>query len=505
MNDPQYPPQQEPMMSEPMPPEMYNNHGNDGEQSQQGQFNSFKKKEKAPAAFDKVPPQAIEVEKSLLGSALIDETVLDAMMERVSEDIFYSRQNRTIYEAMKTMYNLDRSCDLTLLAEQLRSMEKLVNIGGETYLAELVSSVATSANIDHYVDILEDKMLLRRLIHETGEITSDSFEADAIAKNLIEEAEQKIFAISENKEKNRPEAMSNLLANTFKRIEEMSNTGGITGVQSGFTKLDELTTGFHPGELIIVAARPGMGKTAFCLSLAANASIRVENAPAIALFSLEMPKEQLVQRMLCSEAEVDMHKLRGGYLGSDDMGRLANAGGRLHKTQIYIDDTAGISPMEIRAKCRRIKSQAGNLGLIIIDYLQLMKASEKTQSRQEEVGSISRTLKEIAKEMMVPVIALAQLSRATEQNGSSKRPMLSHLRESGSIEQDADIVLFVHRESYYMDKNDEGFEEASRLGEIIIGKQRNGPLDDVPVAWTGMYTRFDNLDEKYTTETQDHF
>ncbi len=458
------------------------------------QYTRRKKEEPSQSVLEKIPPQAIEVEKSLLGSALIDEQVLDSVMERVTPDHFYSKQNRTVFEAMIRLYNSDRSCDLTLLAEQLRRMEKLINIGGETYLSELVTTVSTSANIDHYADILEDKLLLRRLIHETSEITTASFESEAVAKLVIDDAEQRIFDISENKKTNRPIPMRELMASTFKRIEEMANTGGITGVESGFTRLDELTTGFHPGELIIVAARPGMGKTAFCLSLAANASLRVKKPRPIALFSLEMPKEQLVQRMLCSEAQVDMHKLRGGYLGGDDLTRLSTAGGMLHQTGIYIDDTAGISPMEVRAKCRRIKSIEGDLGLIIIDYLQLMKASEKTNSRQEEVGSISRTLKEIAKELSTPVIALAQLSRATEQSGASKRPMLSHLRESGSIEQDADIVLFVHRESYYMDKNDERYEAASKLGEIIIGKQRNGPLDDVPVSWTGHYTRFDNLD-----------
>ena len=442
----------------------------------------------------KIPPQSVEVEKSILGSALVSEESLDLLMESVEEEYFYSRSNRVIFLAMKALYNSDHSVDIVLLLEKLRSGGKLDNIGGETFIMSLVTTVSTSQNISDYVDVLRDKMKLRRLSRVAGEIHEESFSPEADPKKLVDSAEQKIFAISDSDDSSKAVPMRDLMGPVFKRIETMSETGGITGVQSGFTDLDKCTTGFHPGELVIVAARPGMGKTAFCLSLAANAALRTEKPRPIALFSLEMPKEQLVQRMLCSEAEVDMHKMRGGYLGSEDLTRLSMAGGLLHQTGIYIDDTPGISPMEVRAKCRRIKSQEGDLGLVIIDYLQLMRASEKTNSRQEEVGSISRNLKEISKELKVPVIALAQLSRATEQNGGNKRPMLSHLRESGSIEQDADIVIFVHRESYYMNKDDEGFEEAERVGELIIGKQRNGPLEDIPVCWEGQYTKFSNLD-----------
>lgn len=450
--------------------------------------------------FEKVIPQSVEVEMSLLGSCLVSEECVDEMMESVKEEYFYSKKNRAIFNAMQKLYNSESTIDFVLLCEKLRDNNVFEKIGGETYLSQLVSTVSTSSNISHYVKILEGKMKLRRLIRETSVISDMAHESDADANTLIDSAEGRIFQISESINNTNAVPMKNLMAGVFQRIESMANTGGITGVQSGFTELDKCTTGFHPGELIIVAARPGMGKTAFCLSLAANASLRTKNPRPIALFSLEMPKEQLVQRMLCSEAEVDMHKMRGGYLGSEDLTRLSQAGGLLHQTGIYIDDTPGITPMEVRAKCRRIKSQEGDLGLVIIDYLQLMKASEKTNSRQEEVGSISRTLKEISKDLKVPVIALAQLSRATEQGGST-RPMLSHLRESGSIEQDADIVLFVHRESYYMNKDDEGYDEACGVGEIIVGKQRNGPLEDIPVSWQGQYTRFMNLEvDRYEKE-----
>ena len=444
-------------------------------------------------------PQAVDVEKSLLGSALLDEGVLDTVMERVTSDYFYSHQNSIIFEAIVSLYKSGKHVDLAILANRLRTIEKLVQIGGETYLCDLVTVVSTSSNVESYIEILRDKMKLRLLQDEANSIITSVQKPEIVAKDLLNTVEHRIFTINEGEKNNSPKPISSLMAPTFKMIEKMAKSGGITGVQTGFTRLDQCTTGFHPGELVIVAARPGMGKTAFCLSVTANAAIRVSDARPIALFSLEMPKEQLVQRMLCSEARVDLHKMRGGYLGKKDMESLSVSAGNLHKTSIYIDDTPAITPIEVRAKCRKIKQHEGDLGMIIIDYLQLMRSSEKTNSRQEEVGSISRTLKEISKELKTPIIALAQLSRATEQGGST-RPQLSHLRESGSIEQDADIVLFVHRESYYMTKDDIDFERASMIGEIIIGKQRNGALEDIPVAWTGKYTRFDNLDSNYTEE-----
>lgn len=443
--------------------------------------------------YEKIPPQSVEVEMSLLGSVLSSEECLDEMMSSVTCEYFYSRQNRSVFSCIKDLYSRDKTVDLVVLSEQMRVKSVFDSVGGETYLSKLVTSVSTSSSVGHYIEILRDKMRLRRLIKETSLVCEKAYLPDAVASDLIDSAESSIFSIAEDMNNTNAVPMSDLMGDVFRRIETMSDSGGITGIQSGFRDLDKCTTGFHPGELIIVAARPGMGKTAFCLSLAANSALRSNCPRPIALFSLEMPKEQLVQRMLCSEAEVDMHKMRGGYLGSEDLVRLSQAGGLLHQSPIWIDDTPAISPMEVRAKCRRIKSQVGDLGLVIIDYLQLMRASERTNSRQEEVGSISRTLKEISKELNVPVIALAQLSRATEQGGST-RPQLSHLRESGSIEQDADIVLFVHRESYYMHKDDEGYEEACRVGEIIVGKQRNGPLEDIPISWQGQYTRFMDLD-----------
>lgn len=453
---------------------------------------------------ERIPPQSIEIEKSVLASALIDETVLDTLMELGKEEYFYSRQNRLIFEAMLTLVKVSGTVDAILLAEQLRKMDKLETVGGETYLAELLTTVATMANINQYMEILKDKLTLRTLIHESAEISDNCFQSDAAARQVVDLAEQRIFAIADSNIKNKPHKIKELLAEAFIQLESMSKSGGITGLQTGFSKLDELTTGLHPGELIIIAARPGMGKTAFVLSLAANMGIRNnENKPVI-IFSLEMPKEQLVQRMMCSEGEVDMQRLRGGKIDKKEQSKLQEAAGRLFKSRLYIDDSAGANAMEIRAKCRRIKAQEGELGCIVIDYLQLMGSVEKTNSRQEEVSLISRTLKEIAKELSVPVIALSQLSRATETRTGSSRPQLSDLRESGSIEQDADIVMFIYREAYYLklagNSDSEEFRAAENKAEIIIGKQRNGPTETVHLSFIGRYTRFDNLDEYHDEE-----
>jgi replicative DNA helicase len=483
--------------------------------SEQYQNNYRSEKKPVPNIAERVPPQAVEVEKSVLASALLDEEVLDSLFERVTDEkFFYSPQNRTIFDAMKSLHQKHKPVDLNMLAQELRTMEKLELIGGEVALAELVTIIATSGNVNHYITILEEKMILRSLIHEAGEITTECFESDANAKEVLDGAEQKIFDLSDDTQKNRPVIMKDLLKNTFDQIEEMSNSGGVSGLKTGFDRLDELTTGFHGGELIIIAARPGMGKTAFVLSLAANVGIRGDSTKAIALFSLEMPKEQLVQRMLCSEARVDMHKLRGGNLSKGDMSNLMQAAGNMHESPIYVDDSGGLNVMELRSKCRRIKSEAekkgGSLGVIIIDYLQLMSGVGKQESRQLEISSISRNLKEISKELRVPVIALAQLSRAVEQRaGGNNRPMLSDLRESGAIEQDADLILFLYREAYYLEMkketDGEDYERIKNVGEVIIGKQRNGPLENISLSFVGRYTRFDNLAPEALEMPQEQF
>ncbi len=791
---------------------------------------------------DRVPPQAVDIEKSVLASALGNEVVLDAVMEQATEEHFYARQNRLIYEAMFRLYQRDSSVDIIILIEELRKMEKLENIGGETFISELANSTATTSNISHYMEILDQKKILRELIHESSDITTSCFDTDANAKEVLDTAEARIFGLSDSTTKNKPVMIGTMLGDTFKMIEKLANTGGITGLQTGFTQLDELTTGFHPGELIIIAARPGMGKclgkgtkvvmfdgtlkkvediqvgdllmgddstprkveslargreqmywirqnrgidyrvneshilslkksreegkdpkgsilnisvkeyleksdkfksnykgyrvpitfidqpteiepyflglwlgdgnsdsigittvdnevityleeysqqlnlslqryetedrvtqyaitkgcregdqktdtslqaklqklnllrnkhiphsfiqnstenrlqllaglidsdgyysaeynvfevvqkreklakqikyladtlgfqvslvakkatiadrnyesdvyrvcisgeldkiptkiarkqarkresikesthtgivvekdivddyygftidgnhlflledmtvthnTAFVLSLALNASIRTQNSEPIVVFSLEMPKEQLVQRMLCSEAEIDMHALRGGYITSEDHTKLGEAAGKLYKAPLYIDDSGALNPMELRAKCRRIKSaHDGKLGIIIIDYLQLMHGVGKQESRQIEISTISRTLKEISKELRVPVIALSQLSRAVEQRSGDNRPQLSDLRESGAIEQDADIVLFLYRKAYYLkvanQVDTDEYKQCENTAEVIISKQRNGGQGTIPLSFIGKYTRFDNLD-----------
>lgn len=466
-----------------------------------------KKNRDETALPNRIPPNSLEMEQSVLASALVNESVLDTVMETVKEDFFYHKQNRIVYKGMKALYNHDHTVDLALLAEKLKQMEKLEAIGGEAYLSQLVMSTSTSTNITNYVEILSQKSILRRLINETQEISTTCYESDAHAKEVLDLAEQRIFRISDENATNHPVPMRDLLRSTFQELEKIANSGGeVTGLQSGFKELDKYTTGFHPGELIIVAARPGMGKTAFVLSLAANVGINSANPRPIALFSLEMPKEQLMQRMLCSEAQVEMGRVRGGYLKKEDFTQLSIAAGNMHKAPIYIDDSGALNPMELRAKCRRIKSQEKDLGLVIIDYLQLMHSTEKQESRQLEISSISRTLKEISKELKVPVIALSQLSRAVESR-TEPRPMLSDLRESGAIEQDADLVLFLYRKAYYLGKSEEGrdseeYKLCENTAEVIIGKQRNGPLETAHLSFIGRFTRFSNLDRQHVDEPE---
>ncbi|ERP38928.1 replicative DNA helicase [Chitinivibrio alkaliphilus] len=455
----------------------------------------------------RVPPHSSDMEKCVLASALIDESVLDTAMESLSEDDFYLREHRTIFSAMRTLANEEHTVDVALLAEKLRSLEKLDLVGGEVYLSQLVTTTATSTNIDKYIEILHQKKILRRLIHESTDIATGCFENDINARELLDQAEQKIFRISDENISNRPVLMGELLKDTFTKLEQISNNGGVTGLKTGFHDLDRFTTGLHPGELIIIAARPGMGKTAFVLSLASNIGIQGGERRPVALFSLEMPREQLMHRMLCSEASVEMNKLRGGFLSKKDFAALGNAAGKMYKAPVYIDDSGSLNPMELRSKCRRIKAQEKDLGVIIIDYLQLMKSTDKEESRQLEISSISRTLKEISKELKVPVIALSQLNRSVENRTGSNRPQLADLRESGAIEQDADLVLFLYREAYYLGKSPEGraseeYQNLQNVAEVIIGKQRNGPLETVELSFIGKYTRFDNLDKTHHEEPE---
>ena len=434
---------------------------------------------------ERIPPQALDVERTVLGSMLIDGQAAATAFELLDENCFYMAANRQIYLCMREMFEKNIPIDVITLADALRRKGVFEDTGEEAYLGELAQSIATSANIEYYSGILLEKATLRQLISVAAEITTDCFNSETEPQVVLDQAEAKIFGISEARIKNKFESLGQLLPRAFEDIEGYAK-GSFKGILTGFSELDEMTTGMQRGDLVIVAGRPSMGKTAFCLSLALNASIKGKHPTAI--FSLEMSKAQLVQRMLCSEARVNMHQLRSGTLPKRDLPKLSFAAGPLSEAQMFIDDTPAISVLEVRAKARRLKAQYG-LAMIIIDYLQLMGTSGRVESRQQEISQISRSLKAVAKELDVPVIALSQLSRAVEARTGNHRPQLSDLRESGAIEQDADVVLFVYRDEVY-NKDDE---DARGKAEIIIGKQRNGPIGTAHLAFVKEFARFENM------------
>jgi replicative DNA helicase len=436
-------------------------------------------------SLDKIPPQALDVERTVLGSMLIDSNAANNAMAVLTEDCFYATQNQRIFSCMAQMFEKNIALDVLTLADALKKKNWLESVGAEPYLSELVSSVATSANVEHHCRILIEKTTLRHLITASAEITTECFSAETDAQKLLDRAEEKIFGISEARIKQSFESLGQLLPKTFVEIANYSK-GGVQGVPSGFKDLDEMTSGLQKGDLIIVAGRPSMGKTAFCLSIALHSAVIAKHATAI--FSLEMSKAQLAQRMLCGEARISMHLLRSGRLPQRDFPKLSLAAGPLSESPLFIDDTPGITVLELRAKARRLKKQH-NLSLVIVDYLQLMDSSSPLENRQQEISQISRSLKGLAKELDVPVIALSQLSRAPEQRGGDHRPQLSDLRESGAIEQDADVVMFVFREEFY-NKEDPA---KQGIAEIIIGKQRNGPTGTVTLSFVKDYARFENL------------
>lgn len=440
---------------------------------------------------DRIPPQALDVERTVLGSMLIDSQAALNVIDKLDEECFYSTANARIFLCMKEMFERNVPVDIITITDLLRKKGWLESVGEETYLGELAESIATSANMEYYANILREKATLRKMITVAGEITTDCFNVEIAPQEIVDKAEAKIFGISESQIKNKFESMAELLPKTFEDIEGYTK-GNFKGVQTGFKELDEMTTGLQPGDLVIVAARPSMGKTAFVLSLALNTTMKYKNPTAI--FSLEMSKESLVQRMLCSEARVNMHQLRSGTLPKRDLPKLSLAAGPLAEAPVYIDDTPAITVLELRAKARRLKAQNG-LKLIIIDYLQLMGSSGKVENRQQEISIISRSLKGVAKELDVPVIALSQLSRAVEQR-NDHRPQLADLRESGAIEQDADLVMFIYRDEVY-NKDDESVKGKA---EIIIGKQRNGPIGTANLAFVRDFARFENLTERQEEE-----
>ncbi len=437
---------------------------------------------------DRVPPHSTEAEQSVLGSLLLDKDLLPDIAGKLKSEDFYMDQHREIFEAIMDLYDQNKPVDLITVSEQLTKRGTLHKVGDYEYLSNLAIAVPTTANARHYAGIVEEKSLLRKLIHASGEISRKSYEATGDAMDVLNDAEKYIFNIVQNRNQTGLTAISDVLDDTFSRLEQLYNSAGeLTGVPSGFTELDRKTSGFQKSDLILVAARPAMGKTAFVLNIAAYAAIH-RQVP-VAIFSLEMGKEQLVSRILALEALVELEKMRSGKLEDEDWKKLAHSLGPLTKAPIYIDDNAGINVMEIMSKCRRLKMRRG-LGLIMIDYLQLMQGRRQNENRQQEISEISRSLKIMAKELEVPVIALSQLSRAPEMRAANHRPILSDLRESGAIEQDADLVMFLYRDDYYNEDS-----EKKNISEVIIAKHRNGSIGTVELAWIPQYTKFGNLDK----------
>jgi replicative DNA helicase len=440
----------------------------------------------------RIPPQAVEIEEQVLGAMLLEKEAVSKVIEVLDEEAFHAERNRRIFKAIVVLFERSEPADVITVAEELRRQGVLENAGGEAYLVELTMKVTSAANVEYHARIVLEKALMRRLITETSGIAGRAYSQAEDAFDLLDQAEQAIFKISEWRLKRNFVSMDRAVHDTLEMLESIHGKHeGVTGVPTGFRDLDNLTGGWQKSDLIIIAGRPSAGKTAFALSLAANATTHRSKPTTIGIFSLEMSTRQLVMRLLCAEARVDAHAVRTGRLPEDDWKRLSLGAGRLAKANIFIDDTAGLGILELRAKARRLKAEH-NVGLIIIDYLQLMQGPKNAENREKEISGISRSLKGLAKELDIPVIALSQLSRAVE-GRTDKRPILSDLRESGAIEQDADVVAFVHRPEMYTDPKSDKMEELQGKAEIIIGKQRNGPVDDVTLAFVRRYARFENL------------
>ena len=437
----------------------------------------------------KIPPHDTEAEQAVIGSMLTDKNAIISAIEVLKEEDFYREDNKTIYGAILNLYTRAEPVDIITLKSELSSLGKLEAVGGLEYLAELPDKVPTTANVEKYIKIVEEKSLLRNLLRTANEIISLGYDETQEVDVLMDQAEKKIFDAIQSRNQKGYSSIKDILVDTFTQLEQLYNQKQhITGVPTGFADLDYKTAGLHNSDLILVAARPAMGKSAFALNIASYAATR-GNKP-VAIFSLEMSKEQMANRILCSEAMVDSNKVRTGKIDDEDWTKLAEASGRLSESKIFIDDTPGISIMEIRAKCRKLKLEQ-DIGMVVIDYLQLVQGSGKRGgSREQEIAEISRSLKILAKEINVPVIALSQLSRAPEQR-PDHRPMLSDLRESGSIEQDADIVMFLYRDDYYNEDS-----EKKNIAEVILAKHRSGSTGTVELLWLGNYTKFANI-EKY--------
>jgi replicative DNA helicase len=435
----------------------------------------------------RVPPQSLEAEESVLGGIMLDNAAIDRVIELVRPDDFYRGAHRKLFRAMLDLVERSEPVDFITLSEALRARGELSEIGGHSFLAELAERVPTAANVVHYAKIVRERSILRGLIEAATEIATRGYQAADNVDELLDRAEQLIFGIQERKVNQAFSKIADVLVGSIKTIERLyEQKQAVTGVATGFADLDNMTSGLQPSDLVIVAGRPSMGKTAFCLNIAENAALHGDTG--VAVFSLEMSKEQLAMRMLCSEARIDLSRVRTGHLSDREFPKLAMAAGRLADAPIYIDDTPALSVLELRAKARRLKRDAAaKLGLVVVDYIQLMRSSEGKDNREQEISEISRSLKALAKELNVPVVALSQLNRQVE-NRSPPIPRLADLRESGAIEQDADVIMFLYREEYYEPETS----EKRGLADVIVAKQRNGPIGTVELTFLKEFTRFEN-------------
>ena len=444
-------------------------------------------------------PHAVEAEREILAAALVDPNSVDTIIEHeIGEEDFYVSRHGMVFAAMRRVHERHGTIDEVTLAQQMKDMGTWEQAGASRTLGELLDRAGTTSHLSHYCKIVRDKALARRMVEAARNIEMDGLTDTDDVATYLDEAEAAIFGVLENRGGSSLKAASDVVKSAFEQISKAyDNDDSVVGLSTGYRDLDDLTHGLQPGDLIILAARPGMGKTAFVLNLASNTSLRKD--ASVAVFSLEMPGEQLVQRMMASEARIALEKLRSGHIAEDEWPKLTNVADQLSQSKLYIDDTPGITPGAIRAKCRRLKRREG-LDLVIVDYLQLMSSGQKEQSREQEISRISRSLKGLAKSLSVPVIALSQLNRGVESR-TDKRPMISDLRESGAIEQDADLVAFIYRQEHYEPER----EDVKGLAEVIVSKQRNGPIGKVRLTFLGSHTKFENFSPEVYSARGDDF
>lgn len=438
---------------------------------------------------ERLPPQAVEAEAAVLGAMLLEQDAISIALEILDDTAFYRDAHRKIFNAIIALYDRNEPTDVITLSEELEKRNELPAVGGSFYLVGLTEGVSTAANVEYHARIVHDKSQGRKLINVATQIASRAYESSEDTAELLDDAERMVFSLSQRDARRGFTQLNPILHDTFENIEKLHEQDTtVTGVPTGFTRLDEMTAGFQRGDLVIIAARPAMGKTALCLNIIRH--VAVEARVGVGLFSLEMTSHQLAQRMLCSEARVDSHLMRTGRLPGDAWSNLSIAVGALATAPVYIDETPALSVTEMRSRARRLMSEHNDIGLLAVDYMQLMRGPNDAENRQQEISAISRNLKALAKELDVPIVALSQLSRAVETRGGDGRPQLSDLRESGAIEQDADMVLFIYRPARYGD----GEEQDQNQAEIIIGKQRNGPVGTVGLVFVDRFARFENPD-----------